>query len=42
MKESFSLGQPVNNNLRHQPDLLRLVKTIYSGVEPLGYYGPKT
>ena len=42
MTEVFPLSQPLNSNIRHQPDFSqRLVKDVYYGTESLGYLGPK-
>ena len=43
MAEVFPLSQPLNSNIRHQPDFSkRIVKGVYYDTESLGYLGPKT
>ena len=42
MAEVFPLSQPLNSNIRHQPDFSkRIVKGVYYGTESLGYLQPK-
>ena len=43
MTQVFPLSQPLNSNIRHQPDFSkRIVKGVYYDTESLGYLGPKT
>ena len=42
MTEVFPLIQPLNYNIRHQPDFsTRTVKSVYYSTESLGFLGPK-
>ena len=42
MTQVFPLSQPLNSNIRHQPDFSkRIVKGVYYGTESLGYLQPK-